>query len=41
MNFTYGKADFHGPTVRERAEQQVREARAAGYDPQPAGARWV
>jgi hypothetical protein len=41
MQFAYGRETFHGPTIRERAEQQVNEGRAAGYDPVPVGGRWV
>lgn len=26
FGFTHGKADFHGPTVRERQERQLAEA---------------
>lgn len=30
LGFTYGKEDFHGPTVRERANKTVADAAAAG-----------
>lgn len=41
LGFTYGKEDFHGPTVRERQEQAVRDAKEAGVDITPVGSRWV
>lgn len=41
LGFTYGKDDFHGPTVRERAQKQISEAKAAGLEPQYAGKTWV
>jgi hypothetical protein len=41
LGFTWGKADFHGPTLKERQEKQIAEAKEAGLDPSPVGARWV
>ncbi len=41
IGFAYGKEDFHGPTIKERQEQQVREAAAAGVNAEPVGTRWV
>lgn len=41
LGFTHGKEDFHGPTVRERQQQQVREAAAAGVNAEPVGTRWI
>jgi hypothetical protein len=41
LGFTHGKADFHGPTIKERQDKQISNARAAGLDPQPVGSRWV
>jgi len=35
IGFTYGKEDFHGPTIKERQDKQVQDAIAGGYDPQP------
>jgi len=35
MKFTWGKEDFHGPTIRERQVETVRAGRAAGLDPEP------
>lgn len=37
FRFTYGKEDFHGPTIGERQEQQLRDFPNA----EPCGARWV
>ena len=33
----YGKENFHGPTIGERATHQIETARAAGLDPVPVG----
>lgn len=41
LGFTYGKEDFHGPTVKERQEKAVSDARINGYNPEPVGSRWV
>ena len=41
LGFAHGKEDFHGPTIKERQEQQVAQAKAAGIDAQPVGQRWV
>lgn len=41
LGFTYGKEDFHGPTVKERQEKAVSDARINGYNPEPVGNRWV
>jgi len=41
LGFTYGQEDFHGPTVRERQEQTVRDAKINGYNAEPVGSRWV
>lgn len=41
IGFTHGKEDFHGPTIKERQEAQVAQAKSAGIDAQPVGTRWV
>lgn len=41
FHYAYGREQFHGPTIGERQEEQFRVARAAGIEPEPAGARWV
>lgn len=41
LGFTYGRDQFHGATITERAERQISEAKAAGLKPEPCGARWV
>lgn len=41
LGFTHGKEDFHGPTIKERQELQVAQAKSAGIDAQPVGNRWV
>jgi len=41
LGFTHGKEDFHGPTIKERQEQTVRDAKINGYEAVPVGSRWV
>lgn len=41
LGFSYGKDDFHGPTLKERQERQIAEAKSAGINPEPVGSRWV
>jgi len=41
LGFTYGKDDFHGPTVKQRQDKQLAEAAAANMEIQPVGQRWV
>lgn len=35
--FPYGRDQFHGPTIGERKEQQIRESAAAGNAITPVG----
>lgn len=41
IGYTYGKESFHGPTIKERQEAQVRDAAAKGINAEPVGTRWV
>lgn len=41
LGFTQGKEEFHGPTIRERQDQAIKEAKINGYNPEPVGTRWV
>jgi len=41
IGFTYGKEDFHGPTVSERQKKIVTEAESKGIQAEPVGTRWV
>lgn len=41
LGFTYGQEDFHGPTIRERQEKTVADAKINGYNAEPVGTRWV
>ena len=41
LGFSHGKEDFHGPTIKERQEAQVAQAKAAGINAEPVGNRWV
>jgi hypothetical protein len=40
LQFSYGREDFHGPTIGERQELQLAEARSAGLDPVPVEKTW-
>lgn len=35
LGFTYGKEDFHGPTIRERQRKTVEDAKINGYNAEP------
>ena len=41
FGFTYGKQDFHGPTIKERQDKQIADAKAGGLNPEPIGSRWI
>jgi hypothetical protein len=41
IGFTYGKADFHGPTIRERQRKIEADNAAVGNSIAPVGKRWV
>lgn len=41
LGFTHTKADFHGPTIRERAKQHEAEMTAKGIPFAHVGNRWV
>lgn len=41
VGFSQGKKDFHGPTIKERQDLQVAQAKAAGINAEPVGTRWV
>lgn len=41
LGFRQGREEFHGPTIRERQEQIVKDAKINGYNPEPVGTRWV
>lgn len=41
IGFTHGKDDFHGPTIKERQDLQVKQAADAGITAEPVGSRWV
>ena len=41
LGFTYGKEDFHGPTIKERQDKQVADAKINGIKAEPVGSRWV
>jgi hypothetical protein len=34
LKFTYGRNDFHGPTVREREREAIADARRQGIEPE-------
>jgi len=35
IQFTYGKQDFHGPTIRERQKKQLEDAAIHGINAEP------
>lgn len=41
LQFTYGREDFHGPTIGERFKQQIKDCEADGKGYEPVGQRWV
>lgn len=41
LQFTYGKEDFHGPTLGERIEEQERVLKEDNVEAEPVGTRWV
>lgn len=41
LGYTYGKEDFHGPTIAERARKTVSDAAAKGINAEPVGTRWI
>lgn len=41
LGFTQGQEEFHGPTIRERQEKIISDAKINGYNPEPVGTRWV
>jgi hypothetical protein len=40
LGFTYGKADFHGPTIKERQDKQLADAKSAGINAEPV-TNWI
>jgi len=40
LQFTYGKQDFHGPTIGERQVKQYEECKADGVDIAPVQKTW-
>lgn len=41
LGFTQGREEFHGPTIRERQQKIVSDAKINGYNAEPVGTRWV
>jgi hypothetical protein len=41
LGFTWGREDFHGPTIRERQREQERVCAEEGVKAEPVGTRWV
>lgn len=41
LGFRYGRDDFHGPTVKERQDKQLSDAKLGGINAEPIGKRWV
>jgi hypothetical protein len=40
FGFTYGKEDFHGPTIKERQDKQLADAKSAGINAEPV-TNWI
>lgn len=40
LRFTYGKDDFHGPTIRERIAETEADALANGITAEPVSQGW-
>ena len=41
LGFTWGREDFHGPTITERQREQERVCAEDGVKAEPVGSRWV
>lgn len=41
LQFSYGRDQFHGPTLKERQEKQLAECARDGVKAEPVGTRWV
>jgi hypothetical protein len=41
LGFAHGKEDFHGPTIKQRQDEQMRQATQAGIKAEPVGNRWI
>lgn len=41
LGFTQGRDEFHGPTIKERQDKIISDAKINGYNPEPVGTRWV
>jgi hypothetical protein len=41
LGFSHGQEDFHGPTIKQRQDEQMRVATEAGIKAEPVGTRWV
>jgi cytochrome c5 len=41
VGFAAGREDFHGPTIKERQDKTVSDAKINGYNAEPVGQRWV
>ena len=41
LGFAYGKEDFHGDTIKQRQDVQMKQASAAGIKAEPVGERWM
>jgi hypothetical protein len=41
LGFKHGQEDFHGPTIKERQDKTIAEARANGLNPEPVGTKWI
>ena len=41
LGFSHGKEDFHGDTIKQRQDLQMKQASDAGITAEPVGTRWI
>ena len=41
LGFKHGQEEFHGPTIKERQDKTIADARANGLNPEPVGTKWI
>jgi hypothetical protein len=41
IGFAHGKENFHGDTIKQRQDLQMKQASDAGIVAEPVGSRWI
>ena len=41
LGFSHGKEEFHGDTIKQRQDLQMKQASDAGIVAEPVGTRWI